>query len=71
MQSFDEGETKETESTKLSTRLALLVGALAVLVVVTVLGLQGRYIDVEQAVHVTDTGPTAVAHASKTGGNVH
>jgi hypothetical protein len=71
MQSFDESETKETESTKLSTRLALLVGALAVLVVVTVLGLQGRYIDVEQAVQVTDTGPTAVAHASKTGGNVH
>jgi hypothetical protein len=68
MQSFEEGQGRETEPTKLSTKLALLAGALLVLVVVTVLGLQGRYIDVEQAVQVSDTEPTAVAiRDSKTG----
>jgi hypothetical protein len=68
MQSFEEGQARDTEPTKLSTKLALLAGGLLVLAVVTVLGLQGRYIDVEQAVQVSETAPTAVAiHDSKTG----
>ena len=67
MQSFEEGEARDTEPTKLSTKLAFFAGALLVLVVVTILGLQGRYIDVEQAVQVSETAPTAVAiHDSKT-----
>jgi hypothetical protein len=67
MQSFEEGEARDTEPTRLSTKLALLAGAVLVLVVVAVLGLQGRYVDVEQAVQLTETAPTAVAiHDSKT-----
>jgi hypothetical protein len=67
MQSFEEGEARDTEPAKLSTKLALLAGAVLVLIVVAVLGLQGRYVDVEQAVQLTETAPTAVAiHDSKT-----
>jgi len=65
MESFEDAVARDSERTKLSTKLAVLACALVVLVVVAVLGLQGQYIDVEQASQVSEAPPTAVAiHAT-------
>ncbi len=62
MQSFEERELRETEPTELATNLALLGGALLVLLVVIVLALRVGYVDGEQATQVsTETAPPAVA----------
>ncbi len=61
MESFEEGVARDSEQTDLSTKLTVLACVLIVLVVVAVLGLEGRYIDVEQATQVSDAAPTAVA----------
>jgi cell division protein FtsB len=62
MQSFEEGPTRGSESTKLSAKLALLVGALLALILVTALTIQGGYVDVEQATQVSaETQATAAA----------
>lgn len=63
MESFEDGVDRDSEQAKLSTKLAVLACVLIVLVVVTVLGLQGRYVDVEQATQVSETEHTAVAAA--------
>ena len=63
MQSFEEASQQDTpEPTKLSTTLALLAGALLVLLLVTVIGMSGGYVDVEQAVQASpETTATTVA----------
>ena len=53
MQSFEQRQTRDSESTKLSTKLALLVGALLVLILVTALSIPGGYVDAEQATQVS------------------
>jgi hypothetical protein len=67
MESFEDGIAKDTERTKLATKLAVLAGVVVILVVVTFLGVHGHYIDVEQVTHVSEATPTAVAvHDTKT-----
>ena len=65
MESFEEGVARDSERATLGTKLTVLACAVLVLVVVTLLGLQGLYVDVEQATHVSEHAPTAVAiHAA-------
>lgn len=61
MESFEEGVARDSERATLGTKVTVLACTVAVLVVVTLLGLQGRYIDVEQAPQVSEHAPTAVA----------
>jgi len=62
MQSFGERQTEDTlEPITLSTKLALFVGALLVLALVTFVGVHGGYVDVEQA---TDASPAPASTAA-------
>jgi hypothetical protein len=61
MQAFEEEHSESTpEPITLSTKLALLAGALLVLALVTFIGVHGGYVDVEQA---TDASPTTATSA--------
>jgi hypothetical protein len=59
MQSYEEHSENSSEPITLSTKLALLAGALLVLALVTFIGVQGGYVDVEQATAASPTTTTA------------
>jgi len=62
MQSFEEGQMEDSlEPITLSTKLAILAGALLVLALVTFVSVQGGYVDVEQA---TEASPATTATAA-------
>jgi len=62
MQSFEEGQTEDLlEPIALSTKLAILAGALVVLALVTFVSVHGGYVDVEQA---TEGSPAITATAA-------
>ena len=62
MQSFEEGHTGNTsEPITLSTKLALLAGAVLVLILVTFVSVNGGYVDVEQATQASPATTTTTA----------
>jgi len=67
MHSFDETEMQDKlESMKTSTKVALLVGFLLLLVGLTLLAVNGQYVDVEQAVASSPEKPDASFAISQT-----
>jgi len=67
MQSFDDIEMRnESKSMKTSTKLALLAGFLLFLVGLTLLAVNGQYVDVEQAVASSPETPDASFAISQT-----
>ena len=67
MQSFDNREMRNVfESMKTSTKLALLAGVLLFLVGLTLLAMNGQYVDVEQAVASSPETPNAPFASSQT-----
>jgi hypothetical protein len=67
MQSFDDIEMRnEWKSIKTSTKLALFAGVLMFLVGLTLLAVNGQYVDVEQAVASSPETPDASFAISQT-----
>lgn len=67
MQSFNDIEMRnESKSMKTSTKVALLVGFLLFLVGLTLLAVNGQYVDVEQAVASSPEMPNAPFAISQT-----
>jgi hypothetical protein len=67
MQSFEDREMRdELKSMKTSTKLALLAGFLLFLVGLTLLAVNGQYVDVEQAVASSPETPDASFAISQT-----
>jgi len=68
MESFEEGVARDSEGTTLGAKLAVLACVVVILIVVAFLGVNGQYVDVEQASNVSEAAPTAVAaHDAKAG----